>query len=153
MSAELARMLQYDIWANGATLESLRQATPPAQSLRWIAHIIGAEHLWLARILGRTSPLPVWPDLTMEECTRELKQLSSLWQEYIPEPDPAVLARQVPYTNSKSEEWTSTVEDILTHVTIHSAYHRGQIASDLRAAGLTPAYTDFIHAVRQGFIG
>jgi uncharacterized damage-inducible protein DinB len=58
----------------------------------------------------------------------------------------------VTYTNSKGEVWTSGVEDILTHVTIHSAYHRGQIASDLRAEGHTPAYTDFIHAVRQGFV-
>jgi uncharacterized damage-inducible protein DinB len=62
------------------------------------------------------------------------------------------ISRRVAYTNSKGEEWTSGVEDILTHVTIHSAYHRGQIASDLRAAGHTPAYTDFIHAVRQGFV-
>jgi uncharacterized damage-inducible protein DinB len=44
------------------------------------------------------------------------------------------------------------VEDILTHVLLHSAYHRGQIASQTRAAGGTPAYTDFIHAVRQGFV-
>jgi uncharacterized damage-inducible protein DinB len=152
MSAELARMLEYDTWANSATLESLRQATPPARSLRWMSHIIGAEHLWLARILQRTSPLPVWPDLTIDECTDRLKELSATWQEYMSQPDPAALARQVPYTNSKGEEWTSTVRDILTHITIHSAYHRGQIASDLREAGQTPAYTDFIHAVRQGFI-
>jgi uncharacterized damage-inducible protein DinB len=37
-------------------------------------------------------------------------------------------------------------------VLFHSAYHRGQIASQMRAAGFTPAYTDFIHAVREGFI-
>jgi uncharacterized damage-inducible protein DinB len=152
MSAELTRMLEYDIWANGTVLDSLRQATPPPRSLRWMGHIIGAEHLWLARILRRTAPLPVWPDLTLEDCTRQLKQLSGLWQEYIPGPDDAVLAQQVRYTNSKGEEWTSTVRDIVTHVTIHSAYHRGQIASDMRAACLTPAYTDFIHAVRQGFV-
>lgn len=42
--------------------------------------------------------------------------------------------------------------DILTHVLMHSAYHRGQIASHMRANGKTPAYTDFIHAVRQGFV-
>jgi uncharacterized damage-inducible protein DinB len=58
----------------------------------------------------------------------------------------------VSYTNSKGELWTSTVEDILTHLVIHSAYHRGQIASDLRSAGREPAYTDYIHAVRQGLI-
>ena len=53
------------------------------------------------------------------------------------------------YTNSRGEAWTSTVEEILTHVVIHSAYHRGQIASDVRASGGVPAYTDYIHAVRQ----
>lgn len=145
-------MLEYDIWANGATLDSLRQGTPPPRSLRWMGHILGAERLWLARMLRRNAPLPVWPDLTVEECATHLGQLSELWQEYLADVDSAQLAEQVPYTNSKGEQWTSTVEDILTHVTIHSAYHRGQIASDVRAAGQTPAYTDFIHAVRQGFI-
>jgi uncharacterized damage-inducible protein DinB len=152
MTAELARMLEYDVWANGATLDSLQQGTSPARSLRWMGHILGAEHLWLSRIHHRAAPLPVWPDLSVEDCTRHLKQLSGMWQEYIHRADAAVLAQQIPYTNSKGEEWTSSVQDILTHVTIHSAYHRGQIASDLRAAGQTPAYTDFIHAVRQGLV-
>jgi uncharacterized damage-inducible protein DinB len=38
------------------------------------------------------------------------------------------------------------------HVIMHSAYHRGQIAADTRAAGFTPAYTDFIHAIRNEFV-
>jgi uncharacterized damage-inducible protein DinB len=41
---------------------------------------------------------------------------------------------------------------MLTHVLFHSAYHRGQIALQMRASGMEPAYTDFIHAVRQGFV-
>jgi uncharacterized damage-inducible protein DinB len=45
------------------------------------------------------------------------------------------------------------VDDVLTHVILHSAYHRGQIASAVRAGGETPAYTDLIHAVRQGLVG
>jgi len=40
----------------------------------------------------------------------------------------------------------------LTHVIMHSAYHRGQIALEMRAAGMEPAHTDFIHAVRQGLV-
>jgi uncharacterized damage-inducible protein DinB len=35
---------------------------------------------------------------------------------------------------------------------MHSAYHRGQIASHMREQGQAPAYTDFIHAVRQGHV-
>ena len=42
--------------------------------------------------------------------------------------------------------------DVLTHVVTDSAYHRGQVASELRAGGFEPAYTDFIHAVRQGLL-
>ena len=54
--------------------------------------------------------------------------------------------------NSKGQSWTSRVEDVLTHVLLHGAYHRGQIASALREAGLTPPYTDYIHATRSGRI-
>jgi len=44
------------------------------------------------------------------------------------------------------------VQDILTHVLLHSAYHRGQIASQVRSSGEQPPYTDFIHAARQSLI-
>jgi uncharacterized damage-inducible protein DinB len=37
----------------------------------------------------------------------------------------------------------------MAHVIMHQAYHRGQIASDLRAQGDTPAVTDFIHYQRE----
>ena len=116
-----------------------------------MAHIIAAELLWLARLEGVPSPLPVWPDLSLTECEARFAELSSgLLRALTGEAE--ALARPVAYTNSKGERWTSTVEDILTHVVIHSAYHRGQIASDLRGAGQEPAYTDYIHAVRQGLV-
>ncbi len=62
------------------------------------------------------------------------------------------MSRQISYVNSKGESWSSQVDDVLLHVITHSAYHRGQIASDMRAAGLTPTYTDFIHAIRQEIV-
>ena len=59
---------------------------------------------------------------------------------------------RVEYTNSKGEPWVNAVADVLHHVVMHSAYHRGQIAGDLRAAGHEPAYTDYIEAVRRGHL-
>jgi uncharacterized damage-inducible protein DinB len=149
---QLDRLIRYDIWANGETLNSLRQDTPPARSLRWMGHIVGAELLWLARLNREPASLPVWPELGVDQCARHLDRLAEMWIEYLSDAGEGRLTRQVSYTNTKGEPWSSTVEDVLTHVTIHSAYHRGQIASDLREAGYTPAYTDFIHAVRQGFL-
>jgi uncharacterized damage-inducible protein DinB len=116
-----------------------------------MAHIVGAEYLWMARLRAEAAALPVWPDLDLPSCDVQLQELSRRWPEYLNEARNS-LTDKVSYTNSKGETWSSTVEDILTHVVIHSAYHRGQIASDLRAAGSNPAYTDYIHAVRQGHI-
>jgi uncharacterized damage-inducible protein DinB len=114
-------------------------------------HIVGAELLWLARMDGTPAPLPVWPDLSVEECEARFGELTRRLGA-LPKLSDEALSRPVTYTNSKGEGWTSTVEEILTHVVIHSAYHRGQIASDLRAAGQEPAYTDYIHGVRQRLI-
>ena len=152
MIRQLNRLLRYDIWANGETVASLRQGSPPPRSLKWMGHIVGAECLWLARLREEPAQLPVWPDLPVEVCAARLGELAGRWHEYLADAGASRVPERVTYTNSKGEEWTSAVEDILTHVIIHSAYHRGQIASDLRAAGQIPAYTDFIHAVRQGLI-
>jgi uncharacterized damage-inducible protein DinB len=114
-----------------------------------MGHIVGAEFLWLDRIEGRPAQLPVWPDLTLDDCETRLRQLSHLLPAAARADD---MGRPVRYTNSKGEPWTSSVEEILTHLTIHSAYHRGQIASDLRSAGAEPAYTDYIHAIRQRLV-
>jgi uncharacterized damage-inducible protein DinB len=148
MSKLLGRMLRYDVWANREALRSMRHGAPD-RSLRWLGHIIGAEFLWLDRMDGTQPGLPVWPELSLDECEELLQDLAGRIPDAV---DPASLARQVRYTNTKGERWTSTVEEILTHVVIHSAYHRGQIASDLRASGQEPAYTDYIHAVRQGLV-
>ena len=145
----LRRLLRYDVWANRETLGSLRKSTP-ARSLSWMAHIVGAEHLWMARLRRRQQALPVWPELDVAACGQYLEQLSRMWPEYLDDEPGA--SEKVPYTNSKGETWTSTVEEILTHVVIHSAYHRGQIASEVRANGGVPAYTDYIHAARQRLI-
>jgi uncharacterized damage-inducible protein DinB len=148
----LRRLLLYDVWANRETLRSLAEQSAPPKSLRWLAHILGAERLWIARILGETSSLAVWPDLTVDQCAAHLDDLSGFWPRYMAELEPERLSDEISYVNSKGEPWTSTIADILTHVTMHSTYHRGQIASDMRAAGQVPAYTDYIHAVRTGGI-
>ncbi len=94
----------------------------------------------------------MWPQFSLEECGANIAELSNLWNQYFTQLSSAGLAGQIVYKNSKGEPWTSSVHDVLTHVFIHSAYHRGQIASGMRASGISPTYTDYIHAVRQGLI-
>ena len=48
------RLFAYDAWANQEVLAGLRAAsTPPARPLKFIAHILAAERLWLERLEGQ----------------------------------------------------------------------------------------------------
>jgi uncharacterized damage-inducible protein DinB len=147
------QLFAYDAWANREVLGVLQNVSaPPARALKLLAHILSAERLWWERMEQRGQTLPVWPDLTVQQCKAEIAAMEKRWKEFLGEKDEADLAQATEYKNSKGESWKSRKDDILMHVITHSAYHRGQIASDLRAAGIAPAYTDFIHAVRQGWL-
>jgi len=149
----LRRQFAYDAWANREVLAELSMSPDPeGKPLQLLAHILTAERLWLERIRKQPQSLSVWPDFSIDQCAAQINDLARLWREFFEQLSRADLSENVTYKNSKGEPWTSTVEDVLTHVLLHSAYHRGQIASQVRAAGETPAYTDFIHAARQGLI-
>ena len=97
-------------------------------------------------------PPVVWPEFTLQQCENLANDLARLWRRYLEMSSEGDLADSVGYRNSQGEAWSSRKDDILMHVVMHSAYHRGQIAADMRSAGLVPAYTDFIHSVRQEFV-
>ena len=149
----LRRLFAYDDWANREALRALRTAEPPsARSQKFLAHILGVEELWLGRLLADPRPVEVWPNLTPEECEAGFGKVSARWRSYLEGMTAEKLSSRIAYVNSPGESWESAVEDVLLHVVTHSAYHRGQIASDMRASGQTPVCTDFIHCIRQGFV-
>lgn len=145
------RQFAYNDWANREVLTALRPIRETStRSVQLMAHMLSAEQLWLQRMTQQAQSFPVWPQTTLEDCEQHASELARFWGEYL---DPNLnLTQPVSYKNSKREPWKSAVQDILTHVLMHSAYHRGQVASHMRASGQTPAYTDFIHCVRQGLI-
>lgn len=156
LSEHLRRQFDYDAWANAEVFSALIAGDSGASStrpLQLLAHILSAERLWLERLRQTPQSLSVWPDFTASECKAQMGKISELWREYFDQLSPSALPQKIEYKNSKGEPWTSTVQDVLTHVVMHSAYHRGQIATLMRAAGRAPASTDFIHAVRQGLLG
>jgi uncharacterized damage-inducible protein DinB len=145
------RLFSYDDWANREVLAALQKSGgTPVRSLELLAHIFSAEKLWLERLTKTPQSTPVGPKFSLEQCQQQAAELPKLWNTYLDQK--SSLDEIISYKNSKGESFSSRVEDILMHVIMHAAYHRGQIASDTRASDQTPAYTDFIHAVRQGFV-
>jgi uncharacterized damage-inducible protein DinB len=147
----LRRQFIYNGWANGDVLHAIRAAAGEnKRSLQLMSHILAAERVWLERLKQQPQSVPVWPEPDFAWCQAEAQSLEKLWLEYLA--TVADLSQTISYKNTKGEAWTSSIADVLTHVVMHSAYHRGQIASHMREKGQTPAYTDFIHAVRQKFV-
>jgi uncharacterized damage-inducible protein DinB len=145
----MERFFAYDDWANREEVSRLRaMAAPPARAVRILAHIAATQWLWLQRMLGGTAP-PVWPEWALDECAAQFAALPAAWRDALPRIDRDAV---ITYTNSLGETWSSRNDDVLHHVILHGAYHRGQIAILVRDAGETPAYTDFIHCTRAGLL-
>jgi hypothetical protein len=105
-----------------------------------------------ARLTNADRKVEVWPDLTVDQCDSYLGEQIAAWDAYLAKLTPDILTSTITYRNTKGDLWTNTVADILIHVPMHSAHHRGQIIADLRMHGYEPPYIDFIEAVRRGHL-
>jgi uncharacterized damage-inducible protein DinB len=150
--ATLRRLFEYDAWSNGETLSSLKTGGPSERAVQLFAHVISAECLWYDRIRGNPQRFPVWPEWTLADCREQLPRLGQTWGEYFDRIEQKDLSDRIAYVNTKGETYTNRVGDILMHVVLHSVYHRGQVATQVRGAGGEPAYTDYIESVRRGLL-
>jgi uncharacterized damage-inducible protein DinB len=148
----LRKQFAYNAWANRTVLTAIRATRDDTRSLQLFSHILAAERVWLERLKQAPQSVPVWPTSDLAGCEADAADLEQKWHEYLDLATAGDLLQTISYKNTKGEPWTSAILDVLTHVIMHSAYHRGQIASHMREIGQTPAYTDFIHAVRQGLV-
>jgi len=145
----LSKLVSHLAWADDRVLAALRSATTPDPAcLELFAHVLAAEHVWLARLNGATPHHPVWPALTLEQCAGLVQANQRDLAAYVTTLTPARLAMGIDYTNSAGQAFTSSVEDILLHVCLHGCYHRGQIAWAQRHGGGVPMPTDYIAFVR-----
>jgi len=137
-------------WADAEVLEGMERSelAPAAASVELLAHVLGAELIWLDRIEGVGQSVEVWPRWDLADCRRLSETSRRRYAAYLAGLVPATLQRTVGYRNSAGDRFDSRIEDILLHVALHGAYHRGQIALGLRRASLEPSPTDFIAFTR-----
>ncbi len=150
MKEYLLNLIQYDTWANKEISDCLiKLEEPPEKSLSLMSHIINARIIWLNRLKSLSTDISVWQLYAKSELDRVLEKSSGDLYEFlnsVPEKD---LQSEIVYTNTKGESFRSSINEILTHLIIHSAYHRGQIISDLKQIMKTLPFTDYIYFVRS----
>lgn len=158
LSARFRRWFDYERDAHARVFGSL--ATVPEgrrdgheyrKAVDLLAHIVAARRIWLARIVGdETGPVVVYPrDARIEDVAADWAEVEGRWAAYLEKLDDDALAKAVEYRTSDGVSGRNTAEDLLVQLYGHSHYHRGQIATLVRAAGGEPAATDFIHWLRR----
>ncbi|CAM2906163.1 DinB family protein [Paenibacillus sediminis] len=151
MKDQIIRTFDHVHWANVRILSALQAIEElPERTVRLFAHVLSSEKVWLTRLNERdSSHIPLWPSYYIEDCEQlviENKEGYKLFIDGLTETD---WLKYISYRNSSGTEFNTTILDILTHVSLHGSYHRGQISTYLRQDGFEPVSTDYINFVRQ----
>jgi uncharacterized damage-inducible protein DinB len=162
---EIRPLYEYNAWANQRSLAAAQKLTveqfpkPMGSSFSSIrdtlAHIYGAEWIWLERFQGRSpSALPnmsQFPDVqTLREAwlvheERLLAFVAGLTQ--------ADLDRTMEYKTLKFGVYSNPLWQSMLHVVNHGTYHRGQVTTLLRQLGAQPMLLDLMHFYRERSTG
>jgi uncharacterized damage-inducible protein DinB len=155
----IKRYVAYNKWANQQLANWLENATPEAMNQpiessfntlrKTVIHIWNAEYLWL-RVLQNLDIDPI-PGNTFTGNNQELLtawlNASTEFLTYVEQLD----EKEINSSRSGSNpDNPMAVLDIVQHTMNHSTYHRGQLITMGRQAGLSsPPRTDFIYYVRM----
>jgi uncharacterized damage-inducible protein DinB len=138
-----------------ASLESVphdqRESTSFHKALEIMGHIIVARRMWLFRLGAATErPAELFPSgVTLDDLVADLKAMELGWATFLEGLTEAALDRAFEYQSIDAGWFRSVIGDVLTQLFGHSLYHRGQIASLVKAAGGRPAATDFVYWSRE----
>jgi uncharacterized damage-inducible protein DinB len=153
---ELARLLEYNVWANHRLLRAavllrtedfVRDVKAEHQSVRGtLTHALTAEWTWLDRWQGISEPRVLRADeftdvLKLRDRWHALEQLRGDW--FASKGD-ADLARPLRYTLPAGEAYEVPLWKLVQHMVNESTHYRGQISMLLRQLGAKVASIDLL---------
>jgi len=158
---DIRALYDYNAWANRRALQAAsalkleeftRTMGSSFSSVRdTLAHIYGAEWLWLERFQGR-SPAAL-PDVAQFADVASLRdrwnELESQLLKFVRGLSQTDLDRVMEYKTMKFGVYKNPLWQSMQHVVNHGTYHRGQVTTLLRQLGAQPILTDLMHFYRE----
>src|SRR5262249_41040656 len=148
-------------WANGLTLDAAEKL-PAEQLVRdvqishgsilgTLAHMAGAEWIWLERWLGNApTGDDVWKPWTAAGCG-DLGQLRERWlqiadrrRRHLSRLTDDDLQRDLTFKRLNGEMYSLPLGQQMQHVVNHATLHRGQVVGMIRQLGIAPPATDLL---------
>lgn len=149
----LQKLAEFDAWANEALITSLASlpAASPSDSrlLAVFSHIGAAKLVWLDRISHGATQVEIWPQLDLPGASAQVRRADERLVALTQKLTLTEITRPVLYRTTKGHSYATALIDVIIHMVNHATYHRGQLANLIKAAGGTPAVTDYIAWVRR----
>jgi len=157
MKKLLVQYAAYNIWANQRIVDCITNLTDDqinreiCSSFRSIyltlLHMWDVESIWWQRI--KLQEKVEWPSTTFKgsvmELSNNLMHQSKQWKEWVDLATETALEHEFIYKNSKKDHFKQPMFEALHHLFNHQTYHRGQLITMLRQAGVeNPPQTDLI---------
>lgn len=157
---EIQQLFDYNAWANRRVMTAAEKLTPEQflkplhssfSSVRdTLAHIYGAEYIWLERFQGGSPPMP------QADRFPELKTLRTAWDELEQRLldfggglTQSALDAELEYKTYTMGVVRDPLSHAMQHLVNHSTYHRGQVTTLLRQHGVEGVSTDLIRFYRE----
>jgi uncharacterized damage-inducible protein DinB/catechol 2,3-dioxygenase-like lactoylglutathione lyase family enzyme len=137
----LSTLVAYTQWANRAWVRFMAEHGNSDEWL-WqrISHVLLGERAWFQRIQGHEPDRDIWARLALPQIEQLLEAHARTYAGHLA----GDLTREIDFQRFSGEKGRLPVADILLHLTVHGAHHRGQMATHASAIGLTPINTDFV---------
>jgi len=155
MDNTLHHLFRYKAWANDQLLTALARlddnSPVTALAIKALSHTYVVDRIFAAHIRrephayrsANTSELP-----TLEDLSADLKKSDREYIDYVSTLDRDQLAEQIDFAFTDGAPGRMSREEMLLHVVMHGAGHRGQVSAVMLLNSVPPAkdgFTTYLH--------
>lgn len=149
--------LLYKAWANKQTLDEIKKIDQVKYSdkfllaLRLFNHIHVVDEIFVAHLTNKPHPYAATNTIetpSFEDLRRSVEKTDEWLVQYSKNVTRSELNKTIKFTFTDGDDGVMSVRDILNHLVIHGAYHRGNIGMLLTDCGIqkpNDTFTRYLH--------
>ena len=155
----LLRIYNYHLWANDRLIQHIK--TLPEGVLRTkvenvfptiaetFGHMIAADETWYLRMKGKGENIQAITPKSIHTVEEIAEVSADLYEEIGYFLLQVNTEEFITYQNTRGEQFTNKISEIVQHMVNHGTYHRGNIAAMIRQMWYRGISTDYIQYARN----
>lgn len=141
MTALLGTLVGYNAWANKDLLDTLATVDPVAHAaelntaIRLVNHYHVVARIFAGHLSGRPHGLAgtnIAETPALDDLRASTLACDDWYLDYVQALSPAAAAEQVAFTFTDGDKGFMSRAEMVTHVTLHGGYHRGEVGQILK---------------------